>query len=221
MKSAKEKHMTGALTAAAVIVAHPDDEVLWAGGHILAHPDWAWFILALCRGSDPDRAARFAHAIHHLRTAGRIADLDDGPDQDPLPPDLLQRTILASLPAARFDHLYTHGPDGEYTRHRRHEEVCRAVVTLWQANKLTAGRLYMFAYEDGSRAYLPRPRADAHHRQDLSEDLWREKYRLITGVYGFAPDTWEARTTPRQEAFWCFDSPRAAARHVQQSEPTR
>ena len=25
-----------------MIVAHPDDETLWAGGTILKHPEWHW-----------------------------------------------------------------------------------------------------------------------------------------------------------------------------------
>ncbi len=220
MEPAKESCIAAADTAAAVIVAHPDDEVLWAGGQILAHPGWAWFILTLCRASDVDRAPRFARALQDLHAIGTMADVDDGPQQAPLPADLVQQTILASLPPARFQRVYTHGPDGEYTRHRRHEEVCRAVVALWQGRKLTTGQLYMFAYEDSGRGSLPRPRADAHHRLDLGEDLWRRKYGLITNVYGFAPGTWEARATPRQEAFWSFDSPEAAARHVRQSEST-
>jgi LmbE family N-acetylglucosaminyl deacetylase len=45
--------------AVAVIVAHPDDETLWAGGTILSHPSWQWFIVCLCRGSDKDRAPKF------------------------------------------------------------------------------------------------------------------------------------------------------------------
>ncbi len=43
----------------AIIVAHPDDETLWAGGTILSHPAWECFIICLCRGSDADRAPRF------------------------------------------------------------------------------------------------------------------------------------------------------------------
>jgi LmbE family N-acetylglucosaminyl deacetylase len=43
----------------AVIVAHPDDETLWAGGTILSHPTWNCFIISLCSGSDPDRNPGF------------------------------------------------------------------------------------------------------------------------------------------------------------------
>jgi LmbE family N-acetylglucosaminyl deacetylase len=221
MCSEQESDPTLPAVRAAVIVAHPDDEILWAGGAILACPDWDWFLLTLCRRDDPDRAPRFAEIQRILQANGEMADLDDGPEQAPLPPHLVEQTIFASLPPRRFDRVFTHGPAGEYTRHRRHEEVCRAVVALWQADKLTADQLCMFAYEDGGRQYLPRPRRDAHAHTLLPEHLWREKYRLITEVYGFAPDSWEARATPREEAFWCFDSSQAASRHIQQSELQR
>jgi hypothetical protein len=68
----------------------------------------------------------------------------------------------------------------------------------------------MFAYEDGGRAYLPRVRDDADRRDLLTDDIWLEKRRLITDVYGYGSDSWEAQTTPREEGFWCFDSAQAA-----------
>ena len=40
------------LKKTAVIVAHPCDETLWAGGTILSQPAWNWFIATLCRASD-------------------------------------------------------------------------------------------------------------------------------------------------------------------------
>jgi hypothetical protein len=52
-------------------------------------------------------------------------------------------------------------------------------------------------------------RDDAGRRDTLDGEVWLEKLRLITDVYGFGRDSWEARTTPREEGFWCFDSPRA------------
>ena len=76
----------------------------------------------------------------------------------------------------------------------------------------------MFAYEDGGRQYLPRPRTRRPRPHAPARRLWREKYRLITEIYGFAPDSWEARTTPREEAFWCFDSSAGRQPAHQQSE---
>jgi hypothetical protein len=70
--------------------------------------------------------------------------------------------------------------------------------------------LWLFAYEDGGRAYLPRVRQDADRRDVLPDDIWLEKRRVITDLYGFRTDSWEARTTPREEGFWCLDSAQAA-----------
>ncbi len=189
----------------AVVVAHPDDETLWAGGLLLSHPEWMTFIVTLCRGSDPDRAPRFNQALKHLSAEGRMADLDDGPDQAPLPPGLLRETIAALLPAGEFDLLLTHAPDGEYTRHRRHEEVARAVDALWREHALRAPRLWQFAYHDGGGAFPPRARPDAAWRLPLSDALWKRKHAIITRVYGFTPASWEARVVPHDEAFYCFE----------------
>ncbi len=189
----------------AVIVAHPDDETLWAGGLILSHPEWDWFICTLCRAGDPDRAPRFGRVLERYGARGTMADLDDAPEQEPLADELVQGTVLSLLPRRFFDLVLTHGPKGEYTRHRRHEEVSRAVALLWLEKRIQAERLWMFAYEDGGKQYLPRADARAHRTDILPEDMWQEKYRIVTGIYGFGPDTWEARTTPREEGFWCYD----------------
>ncbi len=196
---------------AAVVVAHPDDETLWCGGYVLTHPEYLWRIVTLCRASDPDRAPRFRRALQRLGAEGEMADLDDGPDQAPLPVGRAQETIARLLAGTTYNLVLTHGPMGEYTRHRRHAECCQAVVELWRSGRLDTERLWLFAYEDGDRAYLPRVRQDAHRREVLTDGVWLEKRRMITDLYGFGPESWEALTTPREEGFWCLASAQAAA----------
>lgn len=195
---------------AAVVVAHPDDETLWCGGYILTHPEFLWRIVTLCRGVDPDRAPRFRRVLQRLGAEGEMADLDDGPDQTPLPVEQVRETAARLLAGTSYTLILTHGPMGEYTRHRRHEECCRGVVELWRSGRIDTRRMCLFAYEDGGRAYLPRVRGDADRRDILTDAVWLEKRRLITDIYGFQPDSWEARSTPREEGFWCFDSAQAA-----------
>lgn len=190
----------------AVIVAHPDDEILWAGGTILMHPENEWTIVTLCRKSDQDRAPRFYQAIEELNAAGAMGDLDDGPEQHPLTNRQVQHEILQNLPSNRFDLIITHDLNGEYTRHLRHEETAKAVMALWKSDKLSAGQIWRFAYEDGGRKHLPRAIEDADMHIRLPEEIWQKKYDIITNIYGFSPDSFEARTTPREEAFWCFKS---------------
>jgi LmbE family N-acetylglucosaminyl deacetylase len=193
-----------------IIVAHPDDETLWAGGTILSHPEWRCFIICLCRKNDPDRAPKFAKTLKVLGDYGIMGDLDDGPEQSPLSGNEVQDAIWKLLPSFHFDLVITHSINGEYTRHRRHEEVGKAVIQLWHACRLFTSELWAFAYEDGHKTYYPRPVKDAPVYNWLPEPLWNLKYSIITDTYGFEKDSWEARTTPRAEAFWQFSNPACA-----------
>ena len=167
----------------------------------------SWTIAALCRKSDPDRMPKFFGALDSLKASGSIGDMDDGPEQTPIPPGEMERSLLSLLPGHSFESILTHGPWGEYTRHRRHEETGCAVLALWKSGRLKANNVFLFAYEDGEESYLPRLIPGAHRVATLPESIWEEKYRIITEIYGFSPESWEARTTPKTEAFWCCRNP--------------
>jgi len=204
MKQTKKSRHVWENSSCAVIVAHPDDETLWAGGTILMHPEAKWTIITLCRKSDQDRSPKFFRALEKLSATGAMGDLDDGPEQSPLAAREVQDNILELLPSDRFDLIITHGLWGEYARHLRHEETGKAVMNLWESERLFAKEIWRFAYEDGGGKYLPRPIQDADIYLGLPEEIWQRKYNIITGTYGFSADSFEARTTPRQEAFWRF-----------------
>ena len=200
---------------ACVVVAHPDDETIWAGGTILLHPQWRWTMISLCRGSDRDRAPRFYQAAEALGASAVMADLDDGPEQARLSEELIQQMIISRLPVTQFDLILTHSPFGEYTRHRRHEEIGAAVGRLWVNDTIYADELWMFAYRDcgrGGQEDTPIPISTAHRSQVLPEHLWWRKQQIITSIYGFAPESYEARIVQRKEAFWRFTDPLAYQR---------
>jgi len=188
----------------ALIVAHPDDETLWAGGTVLINSDLNWEIISLCRKSDMDRSPKFLKVLKELNAIGDIGDLDDGVGQIPLEIKEVEEVILSLLKKNEYDFIITHSINGEYIRHRRHEETGNAVLSLMEKGKLIASELRMFAYEDGGKKYFPRAIDSADMFTTLSEEIWNKKFKIITDIYGFPFDSWEAKTTPRAEAFWCF-----------------
>jgi LmbE family N-acetylglucosaminyl deacetylase len=198
----------------AVIVAHPDDEILWTGGTILKHPSWHWYIITLCRASDTDRAPKFFKVLNILGAKGDMGDLDDGPDQEPLAKKVVQDCILKLLPEKHFDLVITHDLAGEYTSHLRHEEASRAVIDIWCSDRLFTKELWTFAYEDGGKKYLPKPKKNAYFYYELPAKIWQKKYQIITDIYGFNKNSFEAQTTPRAEAFWKFALPEKALQWI-------
>lgn len=205
--------------ATAIIVAHPDDETLWAGGTILYHPQWDWTVVSLCRASDMDRAPKFFKALQVFGAQGIMGDMDDGPEQIPLPLSTVEKQVLTLLPVQHYDLIITHHPQGEYTRHLRHEEVSRAVIGLWQQGKIMADELWVFAYEDGLKAYYPEAVPEATIYHVLEKDIWQQKYEVVTNTYGFTKDSWEAATTPLAESFWCFSNPEEALQWLNSLPP--
>jgi len=200
----------------AVIVAHPDDETLWAGGTILSHPSLLWYIVCLSRRNDENRAPRFQNALKVLKSDGIMGDLDDGPEQKHLDEMEVENVILDLLPPQHFDLIITHNPVGEYTRHLRHEETGKAVIKLWHEGKISTDELWTFAYEDGNKEYYPRPVENATIYRSLTKRIWQMKYRLITETYGFEKNSFEAETTPRTESFYQFSNSDAAYNSLNQ-----
>ena len=190
----------------AVIVAHPDDETLWCGGLMLMHPEVQWTVITLCRRSDTDRFRRFHKVMKKFGATGIMGDLDDGPEQIPLDWYEVRCAISELLPSDNFDFIVTHSPHGEYTRHRRHEEVGRAVAYMWENEELLSKELWQFAYEDSNRQHSPQPIQNADLIIELPKEIWQIKHDIITTVYGFAPHGFEANAATKKEAFWCFNT---------------
>jgi LmbE family N-acetylglucosaminyl deacetylase len=194
------------LKKAALIVTHPDDDTLRAGETILSHSSWDWFIVSLSRGGETGHAQNFLQALQQLEAKGVIRNLDTINHQNPLNETELKNTILALLPEHYFSLVISHYPAGEYADHNRHDETGKALILLWHSGIITAAEFRAFAIEDGKKSYLPRPIETAGIYKLLTKRIWKEKQNIITEIYGFDLNSFEAKTTTIAESSWPFSS---------------
>lgn len=189
-----------------VIVAHPDDETIWMGGMILKHKDWEWTIFSLCRKNDPDRAQKFMKVCEFYGAKGIIGDLDDE-ILKPLPAHYIINKMNEYLEKREYDVIFTHGRNGEYG-HLRHKEVHIAVKKMVAEGALKCKKLYYFHYQAGKKKAphnpalrIPVPRRDAEERVRLNNLQYKNKYKLITNVYGFREGIFETLSCHKMESF--------------------
>jgi hypothetical protein len=186
---------------AAVIVAHPDDEIIWCGGLILRNPEWDWTVLCLCRADDRDRRPKFDALCQTLDVAGHISGLDDGNPLKPIDPAReIGRRIRDHLCETEWDLCVTHGRNGEYG-HRRHKEIHREVRRLAGGGVLRAHELWTFAYRCDPRTGTCQPLDDADVLVPLTTQELAEKRRIMHEVYGYGADSFEVQACISPEAF--------------------
>lgn len=134
-----------------MIIAHPDDETLWAGDHIVKEK---YLIICLTNGDSSIRKKEFEKAMELTGNYGIILKYPDNPKniknnwkkvKNPIRND-----IEYILNYKKWDTIITHNPDGEYG-HIQHKftsmMVTNGCVKLGLTNKLEYfGKFYKTSY---------------------------------------------------------------------------
>ena len=190
-----------------VLIAHPDDELIWMGGTILENPQWDWTIVSLCRRDDQDRMPKFKKICrYYYRAKSIISDLDDEVLQ-PLEIEEVKQKIKDNLPKRKYNFVFTHGKNGEYG-HMRHNEIHQAVKELVAEGEIQCDKVYYFSYVPGeekashdSNLSIPVANKKADWIVEVSDQTFAKKQKLIKDVYGFKSDVFETISCKKKEAF--------------------
>ena len=120
---------------AAVIVAHPDDEILWSGGLLARHPGLD-VVCCSIPYRDPERVIGFFKAMKLLGHHPLLLPYSEGSASSPL-------THLDLIELDRYSTIITHNAAGEYG-HLHHQQVHQYLVQHFR------GKIYSFGFGKGS-----------------------------------------------------------------------
>jgi|TARA_R110002012_G_scaffold212167_1_gene383167 LmbE family N-acetylglucosaminyl deacetylase len=127
-----------------MIVAHADDEVIWAGEKLLKEKgQWDILCVVLPDSQSKFRIPMFLEKVSCYLEANTemLQDFEDPGFYNPLPLEIL-KPIQSKIKEKEWDQILTHGKSGEYG-HIHHKQVHEVVVGL--ANDLDIlDRLWVF-----------------------------------------------------------------------------
>lgn len=184
-----------------IVVAHPDDELIWMGGMLLRHKnDWNITVLSLTRASDKDRAPKFKKSCETLGVNGFIYDLDDETANPWNPEDAT--SIISNFSDRNYDIVFTHGENGEYN-HLRHKELNKIINKLVKDKILKTKSLMNFAYLKQENDYqgFCIPNSNTNNFIKLKSHELSIKKNLIKNVYGYQEGGFEEKSCNVVESF--------------------
>lgn len=118
----------------AVIVAHPDDEILWGGGLLARHPGLDVICCSIPH-RDPERVIGFFRAMKLLGHHPLLLPFSEGSASSPL-------THLDLLELDHYSTIITHNEAGEYG-HLHHRQVHQYLLSHFR------GKIYSFGFGKG------------------------------------------------------------------------
>lgn len=167
-----------------VVVAHPDDETIFFGGHLLASRSWDEVDVISATGvfGTPAmtriRCAEFERACGLLGARPVRLELLDG--EGAFNSGRLEAALRRHAESTPYERVLTHGPWGEYG-HRHHIDVARAVHRVFAGVLSLAGPLPACATRPLTARELSAKRriaADAYRSQPFARAWCSAEERL-------------------------------------------
>ena len=183
-----------------MIVAHPDDELIFGGGHLL---EGGYFVVCITNGRNKTRSEEFRRVIRETGNNGIILNYPDKVNGKRDDWSNVRDGILSDIEKVidlkDWKEIVTHNENGEYG-HQHHKMTHSLVVEGYEAEKPEA-RLYFFGkyhkavtvkkYESGEK---PMPEDmknrlpdDVFARKTEISKLYKSQKHTIDGLWHIAP----------------------------------
>ena len=142
-----------------MIVAHPDDEILWGGANLYKY---SYFVVCLTNGYNLDRAKDYRKILKFTKNSGMILDYPDLKDNNVRDDwSEVKIGILKDLSVIvnykYWNKIVTHGPEGT-TGHIHHKKTCEYVTKIVKESNKYKNLYYFgkFYHKNKIPKYLPR-----------------------------------------------------------------
>lgn len=129
-----------------MIVAHPDDETIWGGAHLL---NGGYFVVCLTNGDNPIRKDEFIKAVS---ASGNIPLILSYPDKIfgirsnwIFQQNKIDNDLMNILSYKNWEEVVTHNPKGEYG-HIQHKKTSALTYKAWQRACLHTPLFYFGTY---------------------------------------------------------------------------
>lgn len=169
-----------------MFVAHPDDESLWGGGHLLQDK---YFVVCMTNAFNDVRKKEFYRALEFTQDKGIILPYPDLADGDKSNWEYnksgAKKDIDSVLSYKNWTQVVTHSPRGE-TGHRHHKFVNQLVTSSAKEHNLYKNLVYFGKFYEKNE--VPNDL-----KPNLKEDIINKKYELLD-IY--------AAEKKSIEAFW-------------------
>lgn len=135
-----------------MVVAHPDDEIIFGGAALIREPGWK--VVCVTNGRNRVRAAEFEKVMSELGCAYEMWNFFDN-QHELLDPAI--ETELRRVLSDPFEKIVTHNGNGEYG-HVHHKHIHATMRKLVEPER----ELHVF-----------------HTGEELPSDIWFKKLRLL------------------------------------------
>lgn len=180
-----------------MIVAHPDDETLWGGGHLM---QGTYLVVCLTNGDNPVRKREFMNVVGVSQDKGLILSYPDLIDKRKgvgienrstweFEQLAIRKDIDTLLKYKKWNIVVTHNPEGEYG-HQHHRYTSRHVTDMYKLQPGCAKNFMYFGkyYDKGKmtqsvKATLPVLPENVYKQKKKLMDQYQSKLATLYEVY--------------------------------------